>query len=359
VSDVSSPSPQPAVIAKPPVVALPKGQDTLARGFGVVALGVALAACSLFAWQQGRITAQQNAVKPASAAELTALQQRVTTLAAALDALAEKPAPAVMATQSNPQEEDQLHNALTELASLRDKLNNMQQGIAGAKEVQQQITQLKNDIAVANTAISGMRGNVQKMSDSAQQAALAETATRAQMVSYMQLRGAAAAATPFVAELQNLCSVAKGLSAVTAECAKLENSSHAGVATLPMLQSRFGVMAGAAERAVAMADAKTWTDRLKVSFDEVVKIRKIDETGATSTSKLVHDAAAALQRGNLADAMEKVSAMPEQAQKELQEWSQDARARLELEAGLIRIGAALGQVPAVVTPAQTGEAAQP
>lgn len=41
--------------------------------------------------------------------------------------------------------------------------------------------------------------------------------------------------------------------------------------------------------------------------------------------------------------------MPELAQKELQEWLGDARARLALEGALTRLGAALGQTATPVT----------
>jgi hypothetical protein len=232
---------------------------------------------------------------------------------------------------------------MAEIAALRDKMAVLQQSMVGADEVKPQILQLKNDLAVANTAISGMRGHVQHMTDSAQQVAAAETATRSQIIAYLELRSAAATAAPFQQALQSLCDLTKTNVLIATECVKLDNSSHAGVATLPMLQSRFSVMSAPAERAVAMADAKDWMDRLKVSFDEVVRIRKIDDTGATETPKLMHETIAALQRGNVAGAVTKVEAMPALAQKELQEWLNDARARVTLDAAIVRLGTALGQ----------------
>lgn len=359
--DHPTPAAKPPVIMKPAAPPLPQGRDKYARGLGVAGLLLALGALG-YAVAQPMLNPPPA---PPRAPDMSAIKRQIADLAAAIDDVKKNPPqPAVTQMPAPAMAEDpvlagQLNGALTEIAALRDRLANLQQSIAGAEEIRQQLLQFRNDLAVANTAISGMRGHVQQMSDATRQAALSESATRAHMLAYMQLRAAAAAAAPFVNELAALCAVTQDSAAIAAECVKLENAAHAGAATLPMLQARFTVMAGPAERAVAMADAKSWTDRLKVSFDEVVRIRRIDAAGnPAETPRLVHDAAAALQRGNIAGAVEKVEAMPAVARQELQEWLSDARARLELDAALARIGVALGQVPlAPVTPAAAGETA--
>lgn len=336
--------------------------DGLARVVSVIALAAAIGALALSpALQMTEQPADPQPQLRALEGKLAALKQDVADLKARPEpTVTAMPTPAATTPPVDPQQQEQLHNALTEIATLREKLTNLQQGVAGAEEVKQQLTQLKNDLAVANTAISSMRGHVQQMTDSAQQVAAAESATRAHVIAYLELRGAAASAAPFEKELQALCNAAKSIAAVAGECAKLEKPSQAGVATLPMLQTRFAVMAPPAERAVALAEAKDWKDRLKVSLDEVVHIRKIGDTGDKETPKLIHDASAALQRGNIAEAVAKVEAMPELAQKELQEWLGDARARLALEGGLTRIGAALGQTAAPPSkPEAQPEGAQP
>lgn len=327
-------------------------KDALARRLAVLALGVGLSALAIGSWP---LFMPPPAPKPAaSPQELTAVRNRVDALEQSLNCVkADLPPQASSPTPPDAASKDQVQAALAELSALREKLANLQQNIAGAEAVQHQLAQLKDDLAVANTAISGMRGHVQQMTSTAQQAAAAETTTRAQMVAYMQLRSAAAGAAPFTAELQALCDVTRNIAVLARECAKLDNSAHAGVATLPMLQSRFAVMSGVAEQAEALAAAKNWFDRMKVSFDALVRIRKIDESGAPDTSKLLHDASAALQRGNIAAALSLVESLPPAAQNELREWLPDARARLELEAALTRIGSALGQAQ------PTGEAPQP
>lgn len=363
--------PQATTLAAPTKAASanhPPNRDGLARMVSMIALVAGIGALALS-------PALQITERPADPLpQLRVLEGRLAALKQEVVDLKARPEPTVTAMPTpaatpaatptvDPQLQEQLHNALTEIATLREKLTNLQQGVAGAEEVKQQLTQLKNDLAVANTAISSMRGHVQEMTDSAQQVAAAESATRAHVITYLELRAATATAAPFEKELQTLCNAAKNIAAVVGECAKLEQSSQAGVATLLMLQARFAVMAPPAERAVALSEAKDWTDRLKVSLDEVVHIRKIGETDSKTTPKLVHETSAALQRGNLAEAVAKVEAMPELAQKELQEWLGDARARLALEGALTRLGAALGQTAPVSLArpdaAPTTEGAQP
>lgn len=364
-----------SVLPNPVAPVAPRQRDSFARGVSMIALLLSVAAVAI---SSASFTPQPAAIAEIGVhAELQALRQNLSVLAqnvaqlktasvsentptpivAAMPTSATAVSPSVEATTvTSPlqeiqklqeaqqlQETQKLQEIMTEIAALREKTTGLQQGMVGADEIKSQILQLKNDLAVANTAISGMRGHVQHMADSAQQVAAAETSTRSQIIAYLELRSAAATAAPFQQALQSLCDLTKSNALIATECVKLDNSSHAGVATLPMLQSRFSVMSAPAERAVAMADAKDWMDRLKVSFDEVVRIRKIDDTGATETPKLMHEAIAALQRGNVAGAVTKVEAMPELAQKELQEWLNDARARVALDAAIIRLGTALGQ----------------
>ena len=289
--------------------------------------------------------------------EVSGLAEKLAQLAAAppVPAVTAMPAPQVGAdTTAHLASKAQLQTALDDLAALRAKLEQLQGNVAQAEAMKQELTQVKSDLAVANTAISGMRGHVQSMADSTQQAAAAEAASRARILAYMQLRSAAASAAPFDKELASLCTLTQAMPALAAECVKLERAAAGGAATLPMLQGRFAVMAPPAERAVAMAEAKDWTDRLKVSLDEVVRIRKIGEAGETEMPKLMHDASAALQRGNVAAALAKVQAMPPLAQQALQEWVGDAQLRLEVDAALVRIGTALGQES---PPATTSEVA--
>lgn len=320
--------------------------DGLARGLAVLALVAALGGTGYLYQQQQTATAAPPSVTPE---ELAQVRQEVSGLAEKLAQLAAAPPPAVTqmptpaADTAHLASKAQLQSALDEVTTLRARLESLQAGVTQAETVKHDLAQVKNDLAVANTAISGMRGHVQQMTNNTQQAAAAEAASRGRILAYMQLRSAAAAAAPFDQELASLCTLTKTMPALTAECVKLERAAAGGAATLPMLQGRFAVMAPPAERAVALAEAKDWKDRLKVSLDEIVRIRKIGDAGETEMPKLMHDASAALQRGNVAGALAKVQAMPPLAQQALQEWVGDAQLRLDVDAALVRIGTALGQ----------------
>lgn len=337
----------PAVIATPQ-----RSGDALARTLSIVALASSLslgvyitlhpappppaAGVTTQAWQAVRQR------EDAMAQEIAALRQNLQTLST-------QPAPPTTSTPSGPAAPadmatvEQLRADATAIASLRDELVTLKNGINAAKTVQQEMIQLKNDLAVANTAISAVHGHVQKMTASAHEAAAAEETTRAQVIAYLQLRNVAATATPFADELQKLAATAKTVPDLPGIVAKLENAAHGGVATLPMLQSRFSVMAGPAEQAVELAAAKTWWDKLAANMQEVVSIRKIDRDGTDSPGKALHNAAAALQRGNIVGAIAQVETLPPVAQTHLQEWLVDAKARVTLDAALAQIGVLLGQ----------------
>ncbi len=342
----------PSVASSPTATVPAATRDGLARGLSVLALAAALGGTGYLYQQQSSAIPLAPGVTPA---ELAQVRQDVGTLTEKLAQLAAAPpTPAVTAmptptvnteNTAHLASKAQLQTALDEMTALRAKFNNLQDGVAQAEALKQELAQMKSDLSVANTAISGMRGHVQQMTASTQQAAATEAASRARILAYMQLRSAAAAAAPFEMELSSLCTLTRAMPALTAECVKLERAAAGGVATLPMLQGRFAVMAPPAERAVAMAEAKDWKDRLKVSLDEVVRIRKIGESGETEMPKLMHDTSAALQRGNLAAALAKVQTMPPLAQQALQEWLGDAQLRLDVDAALVRIGTALGQEP--------------
>lgn len=237
----------------------------------------------------------------------------------------------------------QLQQAETEIDTLRTELAGLKSGLDAAKNVQQEVAQLKSDLLVANAAIAAVHGHVQQMTDTAHAATTAEASTRAQVIAYLQLRNAAATATPFTDELQKLAATAKNVTDLPALVAKLENPAHGGVATLPMLQGRFSVMAGPAEQAMELAAAKNWWDRVLAHMQEVISIRRIERDGSNGDGKALHDAAAALQRGNIAGAITAVETLPPEAQKEMQEWLIDAKARVALDAALAQIGALLGQ----------------
>ncbi len=348
--------------ATPPQIAATTVSDGLARGLSVLALVAALGGTGYLYQQRPVAVTPPPGVTPEELAqvrqEVSGLAEKLAQLAAAPQpTVTTMPAPVPSADTSHLASKAQLQTALDDVTALRAKLANLQEGITQAEAMKQELAQMKNDLAVANTAISGMRGHVQQMTDNTQQAAAAEAASRARILAYMQLRSAAAAAAPFENELASLCALTKTMPALAAECVKLERAAAGGAATLPMLQGRFAVMAPPAERAVALAEAKDWKDRLKVSLDEVVRIRKIGDAGDTEMPKLMHEASAALQRGNVAAALAKVQAMPPLAQQALQEWVGDAQLRLDVDAALVRIGTALGQEapPAEKNPEPVGE----
>ncbi|MEJ0062806.1 MAG: hypothetical protein WDO70_06300 [Alphaproteobacteria bacterium] len=330
-----------------------RGADGLARVLACIAL---VLAAGTLAWPQLQPPPPDAppviAAPPVDVSALKARQKEVAQeldllkqdVAAIAQAQAQAPAPEPPAVAQDQASAAQLKAALAQIAALRADLAELQQSVGSASTVHQEIARLKGELAEAKESLSSMSGSVQKITDTTHETAAAESATRAQIIAYMQLRERAGTAAPFATELQALSDVARSSPELTKEFSKLENPSQGGVATLPMLLSRFNVMSGSALQAAELAAATTWWERMSAHMKEVVMVRKLNDDGSGgSPARMVHDAAAALQRGDLPKAISRVEAMPEPAQKQLQEWLGDARARRELDVAMARIGALLGQ----------------
>ncbi|MGB4102322.1 MAG: hypothetical protein WBK91_10510 [Alphaproteobacteria bacterium] len=351
------PTPEPT--ARLPVVVTPaerKPSDLLARLLGVLALTCSVGTGAYIAARPAPLPSPITPeIWQATQQRTTALTEELAVLRQNLQTLQTAP-PATVATGGMTAEQTQ--GLQEEIDKLRATLTEIKGGITSATAVQQDMTQLKNDLAVANTAIAAMHDQVRRMTATAHKAAEAEDTTRAQVIAYFQLRNAAATATPFADELQKLTDTARAVPNLPHLAAKLENAAHAGVATLPMLQARFNVMSGPAEQAIALAAAQTWWDKLAANIQEVVSIRKVGRDGS-GPDKALHDAAAALQRGNIADAVAQVAKLPPVAQTHMQEWLTDANARIALDATLAQIGVLLGQSAPRPDDSQPSEHAKP
>jgi hypothetical protein len=376
----------PAGITPDPAFAPPsqpqrsQGADRLARFLALSALLVTAGLGGYGHWLS-KTFEQKLYVRPSipfptsePAPELLSRLNALETELAALKAQSKTAASQISAPQEIPQEmpqasnqptedttlfKDQLSAAVGEIADLKQQLAEITASKAETQDLSQQVTQLRTELNVANSAISGIEGHVQKATQSAQQATQAETSVRAHLIAYMDLRAAAELAAPFVPQWENFCTATQTLAKLAPTCAKLENAARGGVATLQMLQARFAIMAPAAEQALAMANAKNWWERVKASLDQVVRVRMLDpDRNDKSAARQVHDAAAALQRGDLVSSLEKVKSLPSVAQDELREWVQDAQARLELDASIIKIGKSLATINGeVAIPSPTPAAA--
>ncbi len=349
--DAQAPDTKPAKVMAAPVARLPavvastqNPGDSLARILGALALAGSIGVGAYVYHQpapptgavtpQDWQTAQQRA--QAMAQELIVLRQNLQALQEHAVTAAPPPTPALDRMAA-----EQERGALTEIAKLQAVLAEMKSGIASATAAQQEMTQLKHDLAVANTAIAAVHAQIQKMTHTAHAAATAENTTRAQVIAYLQLRNAAATATPFADELQALAKAAKTVADIPGIVVRLENAAHAGVATLPMLQARFNVMSGPAEQAVELATAQGWWEKMAANMQEIVSIRKVSRDG-NGPGKALHNAAAALQRGNIAGAVTQIEGLPPAALTHMQEWLTDAKARIALDAALAQIGVLLG-----------------
>jgi hypothetical protein len=228
---------------------------------------------------------------------IAALEQRVTTVAAA--ASSQSAADATKALQA-------------QIQSLVQKLDEQSQRLA-ALQTQKTETAGRSDAALALTL--------------------------------GQLRGVLATARPYAAELQAAESLAKDAPDTLAELKKLDGRAQRGVPTVALLAARFPAIARPAPPASAPATApdEGWRARTWAKLKNLVTIRRVGE-GEIAEAKPAGDrmdAEAALKAGDLAAAVAALRRADGSASPATSAWLEDAQARLDAEAALAAADASL------------------
>lgn len=169
-----------------------------------------------------------------------------------------------------------------------------------------------------------------------------DIATRQSVVlAATQLRVLANHGEPFAAELALLTRALPTDKATASVVATLEPLASAGVPTLATLKDEFK---GTADRVllgqVVSKDDQSWVNW---SLHKVAALVRIDTlAGAVATPpddvKIVHDAEAALQDGNLALAVEHLSKLDGNSANEVQGWLANAKNRTALDEAVAKLG---------------------
>lgn len=339
----------PSLPAERPRLAGPQRRDKLALSVAVLALLVALAGTGYAVISQpqdmGGVLAATGARQDAA---LQAQDEKLARLAAEVQALQARPVSAdpELVENSAGYDDSALQAkiaALEEaLAGMRENLDAATQDHADVAQQTQDLATLKNQVGILNAAMASLRDEVDRVNGHLVQSQDKSAATRAEIIAWLQLREAAAGASPFVRELTNLRAAVAGNGEAVKELAALETMAQAGVPTLAMLQGRFNVMSRAALQSAHAAQAQDWWDRVVVSFESLVMVRKMNGTeGDDNPDHIVNSIGASLQRGEIAKAVTLTGRLPPLAQNDLKEWIDDATARATLNATLDRVAGAL------------------
>ncbi|NBX73629.1 MAG: hypothetical protein EBQ89_04950 [Alphaproteobacteria bacterium] len=181
---------------------------------------------------------------------------------------------------------------------------------------------------------------------------------RVQLLSYLDLRQVASTSRPFEREWKSFCQSVSDRQDVEQLCQQMKEHAQAGVATREALGQRFNVLAGATLQKLRLAEAPQWWDRVLAELQGVISVRRMQLDGQSGgPERVLFEIDAHLQRGELAEAIAAVQALPGDAGEPLQEWLRDAEARDQLETTLRDISRALQGEPQEALQGETGEAA--
>lgn len=268
--------------------------------------------------------AQSGEGQPAQAAvDLAPLESR-------LAALEQRPAPQPPA---QPPEDPRVAGLADTLASVQKSVDGVQQRlqqVGGTAETAQRLAQ----------EVDGLKQQLASLQKELQARRDASTAAEALVLASGQLRSALAGSQPFQSELQavrqlgvNDAPVAQALDSIAPYAAK-------GVPTRPTLTDRFSTLAGDIVRAANKGNGTNWLDQVGGTLSTLVTVR---QQGAgvvgDSAQAIVARTEAALQEGNLAQAVKEASALQGPAAEAASGWLADAKARLAADEAAQRIGA--------------------
>jgi hypothetical protein len=152
------------------------------------------------------------------------------------------------------------------------------------------------------------------------------------------LRAALASGRPFETELRTARPLASGETA-TALDAIAPFAAH-GIPTAAQLIARFQPLPGDVLRAARLGDSDEWLEQVKGRLAALIIVRRQGaDIPGNDPDALVARAEAAVNRGDLADAVDELSRLQGSAGVAAAGWLNDAKGRLAADAAERRLGA--------------------
>ncbi|CAO3418638.1 mitofilin family membrane protein [Azospirillum endophyticum] len=237
------------------------------------------------------------------AADLSALTQRI-------DALEKRPAATPDTGAADAQK------ALADrLAALEQKVTAAAGNAQAAQQLQGEVDSLKQQVTSVNQAVSERQD--------------AATAAQALVLAAGQLRASLSGGQPFQQDLQAVRALNIADPGVTQPLDAVASYAAKGIPTRAQLTDRFQPLAGEIVRAEIRGEGNSWIDSVVGKLSTLVTVRR--EGGGvvgTTADAVVARAEAALDAGNLAKAVEELSALQGPAAQTAAPWLADAKARL-------------------------------
>jgi len=212
---------------------------------------------------------------------------------------------------------------------LAERLGGIEQRVAAvgsntqaAEELRKEVDGLKQQLASVNQTVASVNQAVETRRDAA-------TAAQALVLAAGQLRSALATGQPFQQELQAVRALGIGDAQVTQPLDAVSAYAAKGVPTQPQLADRFQALSSDIVRAANQGEGGDWVNQVTGKIATLVTVRR--QGGGVvgdSADAVVARAEAAVQEGNLAKAVEELSALKGPAANVAAPWIADAKARL-------------------------------
>jgi uroporphyrinogen-III synthase len=232
----------------------------------------------------------------------------------------------------------------------------IQQRLDAALALSNRVTALENKPAPdVSTAVAPVAAQMQQLTARLDQidarlaqlahdeAANAESPERVLMVALASLGNAVASSRPFAAELASVEALGQNRKGWATALQPLEAAAKAGLPSAAVLAQRFSSdVAPAILRAEATApsDQQSLGDAVLARLRGLIIIRRVDGggTGTNPTDQAVAQAQAALDKSDLAGAVQALHALSGAAATAAQPWLTDAQTRLDAEQTIAQLG---------------------
>jgi hypothetical protein len=216
----------------------------------------------------------------------------------------------------------------SEIAALGSKLSALAEAElgGGAADAGPELNALSERIAKIESVLPELIGAIGKETADAKSAAAA--------IAFANLRAAVSEGRPYAAELDTLGALAPGIG----DLGVLPAYAEKGIPTVPELTRSFVAAREDALAAVTAPPSDSFFDNLLASAQSLVTIKRIDEEPAgEGPSAALAKAKAALDKGDLAGAIEQVETLEDAPRQALSAWLGAAHARLGADAIMARL----------------------
>lgn len=208
----------------------------------------------------------------------------------------------------------------SEIAALKGKVVALGETASGDQSSAPEIMALSERLVALEAAVPNLVGAIDKEMAGTRSAALA--------LAFSNLRAAVNEGRPYATELTTIRSLAPG----AADLGILPDHAEKGIPTVPGLVRSFRTAKETLLTSEAEPADDSFLGSLMTSAQSLVKVRRVDgnPTG-NAPGDVVARAEAALDRGQLAEAVAEIGALKDDSGENFSAWLKDARARLSAD----------------------------